>query len=380
MVFMAKFTDVANIWNNVREVDLRPIRESAEQPLRIALLGAESSGRQALADRMRMDPAHPQIITSTPLLIGGLDIEQASADADLFILMVDAGAEDNPPRQDLARSLANSGKRLLIFVNQVDSANAFQAPEKWPVGKNVRMVTASIEDPASLSLRFVPAVMDLLSGRLLALARQFPLFRVPIARRLIDETCFSNAAYSLSTGLAEVVPIFDVPLNLADIIVLTKAQSFLIYKLGLAFGFSTHWQDYVAEFGSIIGGGFMWRQLARFLVGLIPVWGIIPKVGVAYSGTYVVGHAVLQWYLTGRHLTRQQMRELSAHAFARGKILAQGLLARAPHPRLPRLARRKSAALPSPSQGQSCSNCGRENAPDALFCQYCGRSLVISAN
>jgi len=194
---------------------------------------------------------------------------------------------------------------------------------------------------------------------------------------LINETCLANAAYSLSTGLAEVVPIFDVPLNLADMVVLTKAQAFLVYKLGLAFGFSTRWQDYVAEFGSVIGGGFMWRQLARFLVGLIPVWGIVPKVGVAYSGTYVVGIAVLEWYLTGRHLTRQQMRALSTQAFTRGKALAQNLLSRTP--RL-RLGRRKAAALPKPAQGKDCPACGKTSAADAAFCQYCGHTLEESAS
>ncbi len=369
---MAKFTDVANIWKNVRELDLRPIRESAEQPVRIALLGAEGSGRHTLAAQMRVDPARPSMETQSPLLIGGLEMTAEVAESDLVILVLDALAGDFGREQELARSLANSEKKALVYVNKIDLLDERQVPEIWLSDKAIRVVSGSAIAPGSLTRRFVPAVIDLLPDRLLALGRQFPLFRVPIAHQLIVETCFSNAAYSLSTGLAEVVPIFDVPLNLADMIVLTKAQAFLVYKLGLVFGFSTRWQDYVAEFGSVIGGGFMWRQLARFLVGLIPVWGIVPKVGVAYSGTYVVGNAVLQWYLTGRHLTRQQMRELSAQAFSRGKTLAHNLLARAPRPRL---GRRKAAALPPPPQGKDCPNCGKKNAPDATFCQYCGHRL-----
>ena len=76
-----------------------------------------------------------------------------------------------------------------------------------------------------------------------------------IAHQLINETCFSNAVYSLTTGVAEVVPIFDIPLNITDMVVLTKAQAFLVYKLGLTLGFSTRWQDYLGEFGSVVGGG-----------------------------------------------------------------------------------------------------------------------------
>jgi hypothetical protein len=89
-------------------------------------------------------------------------------------------------------------------------------------------------------------------------------------------------------------------------IVLSKTQAFLAYKLGLTVGFSTNWHDYLREFGGVLGGGFLLRQLARSLVGLIPVWGILPKVAIAYAGTYVVGHTILQWYLTGRHLTKDR--------------------------------------------------------------------------
>jgi hypothetical protein len=219
---------------------------------------------------------------------------------------------------------------------------------------------------------------------------------VPIANRLINEACFSNAAYSLSTGLAEIVPVLDIPLNVTDMIVLSKNQAFLAYKLGLALGLSTRWQDYVTEFGSVLGGGFLWRQLARSLVGLIPAWGIIPKVAVAYSGTYVVGHAVLGWYLTGRHISGKQMRELYGVAFARGKRLAQDLVSKVPRPRLGR--RKTPALLPERTQtgaqagaaqavetqvvdvpaAQVCPNCGRTSALDASFCQYCGQKLLTA--
>jgi len=37
--------DIANMWRNVREIDLRPIRESALQPVKLALVGATGAGR-----------------------------------------------------------------------------------------------------------------------------------------------------------------------------------------------------------------------------------------------------------------------------------------------------------------------------------------------
>ena len=145
--------------------------------------------------------------------------------------------------------------------------------------------------------------------------------------------------------------------------VLTKSQAFLAYKLGLLLGFSTRWQDYVTELGSVIGSGFLWRQIARQLVGLVPGWGIIPKVAVAYSGTYVVGNAILGWYLTGRKLTPQQMRELYAQAFDRGKEYARKLSEKLPKPRI---GKRKiknltdSAAVPELSIGEIPLNTSHE--------------------
>jgi ribosomal protein L32 len=112
----------------------------------------------------------------------------------------------------------------------------------------------------------------------------------------------------------------------------------------LLLGFSTRWQDYVTEFGSVIGSGFVWRQIARSLIGLIPAWGIIPKVVVAYSGTYVVGNAILSWYLTGRKLSSKQMRALSAQALTRGKEYARKLGQKIPRPRI---GIRKKEKLPA---------------------------------
>jgi RNase P subunit RPR2 len=139
--------------------------------------------------------------------------------------------------------------------------------------------------------------------------------------------------------------------------------------LGLVLGLSTDWQEHMAEFGSVIGGGFLWRQIARQFVGLIPVLGIVPKVAVAYAGTYVVGNTVLQWYLTGRHITRAQVRELYRGALEQGKMAAKRLIARAP------AAGKQRLRLPMSRKKQVCPNCGKSNDPEAHYCQNCGHTL-----
>lgn len=387
---MPKPSDLANTWNTIKEVDLRPLRQQAVNGVRIAIVGVPGSGRKTLASQMRSDPAKPENMSDAPVLV--LDLENAAqaGAADLIILMIDARRQDTSQEQALAQLWANAGKRVLVFINQFEEPEGGSAIVGWANWSRRRIVHGSALDDAFLISRFAPAVIDLLPGLLIGLARHFPLFRVPAAHSLINDTCLSNAAYSLSTGMAEIVPIFDVPMNVTDMFVLTKTQAYLVYKLGLAFGFSTQWQDYVAEFGSVLGSGFVWRQIARSLIGLIPVYGIIPKVGVAYAGTYVVGNAILQWYLTGRHISARQMRELYRQAFERGRETARKLLEKAPHPRwrkfslprlpkiaLPRLPQRKARpALPAPQAVKVCPVCSKTSAADAAFCQYCGAGLA----
>ncbi len=327
---MASIKDISSIWKNIKEVDLKPIRDAATRPLRIVVVGTDGAGKHTLAEQMRTDPAKPEIHTQSTLALIELQNDIAMPAADLIILLVDATRTDYSIEQELARKWSEAGKNVLVFINKIDlvSGNIVVASgQDWP---GTKVIWASANDISSLRGEFIPAVLELLPQQHIALGRQFPLFRLTIATQLITETCFSNAAYSFSTGLAEIVPVLDLPLNLTDMIVLTKSQAFLAYKLGLLVGFSTRWQDYVSEFGGVLGSGFIWRQIARSLVGLVPGWGIIPKVAVAYSGTYVVGHAILGWYLSGRHLNAKQLRALSKQAFTQGKEYTRRLVARIP--------------------------------------------------
>ncbi len=418
---MAGIKDLSSIWTNIKDIDLKPYRDIALYQVKIALVGRLGSGRHTLAGMLRRDPSQSEVQTQSPLALLSLEMADSAAGADLIILLVDLTQADVAAEQALAKRWNDSGKKLILLGTHLDELAQTGDTSLWPHWSAGRVLYGSLFDAQFLQRSLVPAVLELLPDLHLALARQFPLFRLTVAHQLINETCFSNTAYSVSTGLAEIVPVLDLPLNVTDMIVLTKSQAFLVYKLGLALGFSTRWQDYLAEFGSVIGGGFVWRQLARSLVGLIPVWGIVPKVAVSYAGTYVVGNTVLQWYLTGRHLSPRQVKQLYSQAFARGKESARRMLSGI---RRPRLRRSKPAELPLPSAQESlqeielallptqvvtgsesaqgpapvesqlepspagkkqpkarraktskrriCPQCHKSSAGDALFCQYCG--------
>ena len=353
---MAGLKDISSVWKNIKEIDLKPIRDSATHPIRIALVGEAGSGKHTLAEQMHTDPARPGIHTQSPIALLTLDATMEAPIAHLIIVIVDATVNDFSDEQILVKKWSEAGKNLLVLINKIDLVENNIIGDLQQGWQTTRVLCGSVNDIRYLQREFIPTMLELLPQQHLALGRQFPLFRLTIARQLINDACFSNAAYSFSTGLAEIIPVLDIPLNLTDMIVLTKSQAFLAYRLGLLVGVSTRWQDYVTEFGSVIGGGFLWRQIARQLIGLIPAWGIIPKVAVSYSGTYVVGNAILGWYLTGRNLSPKQMRALSMQAFTRGKDYARKLGEKFPKPRL---GRRRKDALPEPrkvpelSQGEA---------------------------
>jgi len=330
---VANLKDISSVWNNIKEIDLKPIRETATRPIRIVIVGEPGTGRHTLAEQMRTDPVRPDIHTQSAISFPVLDEKLQVPNADLIIVIADATRTNFSLEQLLVKTWNDAGKNVLVIINKLDLLDGNTINDTHSGWQADKVLFGSVNDTSYLQHEFIPAVLELLPQQHLSLGRQFPLFRVPIARQVINDTCFSNAAYSFSTGLAEIVPVMTIPLTVTDMVILTKSQAFLAYKLGLLVGFSTNWQDYLTEFGGVIGGGFIWRQIARQFIGLIPGWGVIPKVAVAYSGTYVVGHAILGWYINGRHLTRKQMRALTTQAFTSGKAFAYKIGQKLPRPR-----------------------------------------------
>ena len=377
---MPGWRDIDNIWTTFKQLDVRPIQAEAEQPLTLAFVGEEGVGKSALIAALRLNARQGERIV-TPAIEADLYHASDADSADLIVLVLDATRRDFSAEAKLYSEWQSAKRNVLVFYNKMDAtllpANRGEETSSaiavtnlpW---SNARFAFGSALDPDLLQNDFVPRVLDALPNQHLALARRYPLFRYVVSRRLIADTALANASYSFGTGLAEIVPVLDITFNVADILILTKNQGIMVYKMGLALGLSPRWQDQFAQLGGVIGAGFLWRQVARELVGLIPGWGILPKVAIAYAGTYAVGEAVVYWYKTGHKISKEAMRQAYADALGRGKEIAQNLLSRAPRLELPR------ASLPALRRAGGtivCLSCGKENASDAKFCNDCGTAL-----
>ncbi len=366
---MAGLRDLGNIWTTFKEIDIRPIAKEAETHVLLAFVGAKGVGKTTLIDSLRHDSRGNERVV-TPAIEADISSASQADAADLIILVLDSTRTGFEQEIDQFLQWARLGKKLLVFYNKIDlvrDANPAISTGTWG---NTRIAFGSANDPDSLRTELIPRILEELPDRHLSLARHYPLFRYPVSRELINDTSVANATYSLGTGLAEIIPLLDIPFNVADMMVLTKNQALMVYKLGLALGLPTRWQEHATQLGGVVGAGFMWRQIARQLIGLIPVWGIVPKVAVAYAGTYAVGEAIMYWYRTGHKLSSRGTRQLYQEAFANGKRVARSLLERAPRPSL---RRSPLAALPVPRAARVCPFCGRENPSDATYCAYCGK-------
>lgn len=335
---MASFSDLGNIFNTIRELDLQVIADEAQQQTWVAIVGDADSGARDLATAFYLAPRLlPQSDASYEMAGPILTTIEDSALTDRAELVVYVLGQQRPAtsaeKAALQKWLATD-KKIVVIFNQPQSGPALLPLNEW---MGARVLEGEVIKRDFLEKHFVTAVLQLLPERKLSLARNYPLFRIAVAQDVISETSFANAGYSFGTGVAEVVPALNIPFNVADMIILTKAQAFMVYRLGLIFGLSARWQDHLAAFGSTIGFGFVWRTLARQLVGLIPGFGILPKVAIAYAGTFAIGRAAMQWYETGGEIKRGDVDRFFKEALVRGKQLAASLGDKAPQVKAPRL-------------------------------------------
>ncbi len=372
---MPLLPDLASGFKTLREVDLNAIREQAEAPLHVAVVGADGAGKSTLISQLLSGPRQGEPPGVPPVTENRLGSEIPLESYSLVLLVLDATQPDHTREHEFFSGLPAHKPPMVFCYNKSDLVQEPQAvlneAMRWP-GAEVAAIAAT--DRNSLIRALVPAMLRADRGREVQLARRLPLLREPVSRKLIDDTCFVNGAYSFTTGLAEINVVLDLPLNVADMVVLTKNQSLMAYKIALAMGLPSDWRDTIPKLASVVGGAFVWRQVARELVGLIPVAGIIPKVGVAYAGTYAVGQAIYQWCLNGEKLSSSALKTTYTEALERGKELAKSLM-----------SRRKAGQLQAPG-GQKgrkgllapapvCPNCGRKVPKDAAFCPYCATPL-----
>jgi hypothetical protein len=166
----------------------------------------------------------------------------------------------------------------------------------------------------------------------LPLARQFYPFRKPAAHHLIRSVAKENALFSLVTALPDMVPsLISLPWAVgefgSDTAFLTGNQIRMAFMLAAGSDRHPGYREQKSEIASIIAGAFGWKALARELVGKVPFGGgLIPKAGIAWAGTFVVGLSLERLYSVGYGFTRAERRSVYEEAYQHGREIAGMLL------------------------------------------------------
>jgi len=183
----------------------------------------------------------------------------------------------------------------------------------------VEIPVSSPEDPATIgAIRL--RIADVADERALAVGRYVATMRSACANQIIASTARSNGEFALISNIPTVIPAIG---NLvavgADFLVLTKNQLMMIYKLAAVYqrNLDDQWSIYT-EMIPVVGAGFVWRTIAREVSSLLPfIIGTVPKVAIAYAGTYAAGRAAGTYYEQSIKLSREQMRGFYEEALER---------------------------------------------------------------
>ncbi len=306
MATLTNLTSAKNLFNLLKEINLDAIRRSSDEPFELLLAG--SLAEQVLE------------------LLQGTQIQGVQTPSRIRISTTLGKPQAETGMQP------NSGFTVSFLHSKSGKTYTYEEPLRVSLRSDETTLPLpnhlSLSDLSTKSLEneLIPALFDRLPEELhLPLARHIPLARNVYSKRLTDETAKANAVYAASTALGGFIPVVNVPLNLADMMILTKNQLVMAYKLALAYGKTGTPTSVMSEMIGVLGSGFFFRQVARGLVGFIPGWGVVPKIGIAYAGTYLVGQGVTLWLRDGQKITQRELERYYSEALTKGKKWAASL-------------------------------------------------------
>ncbi len=308
-----------DIWRIVKDVDVEGIAHAAQRrvPLLVASEDGDDAARfcawlayDAVTDDGGVPEPHPWL-TALAAVEGLPALPEAPAAA----VLVGREPLPGPGTGALRDHLARHGVPL-VTVSLEAAHTRSETGRVW---------IASLDDGASEAV--AAALLPLVPKEdHVALARAFPRLRVAVSTALVEQTAKANASYAFTTGLAESVPVLTAPIAVGDMVILTKNQLLMCYRIVLAHGRDGTPRELLGEIVSVLGSGLLLRQAARQLVGLLPVVGLLPKVAVAYAGTWAIGRAMIAWAGEGREVAASTLKRYTREGLGRGRVVARALL------------------------------------------------------
>lgn len=143
------------------------------------------------------------------------------------------------------------------------------------------------EEAADLDRRMGEWIIAACRDKKLAFALAFPFVRRPLSLDAVRATAIQNAG----VGVVVFVPGADMP-------IMTLNQAKMLLQIAAAYGQPLS-AERIKELAAVVGGAFLFRNIARSAAGVVPVLGWAVKGAVGFAGTEAMGRAAIEYFEAG---------------------------------------------------------------------------------
>lgn len=146
-----------------------------------------------------------------------------------------------------------------------------------------------LDDAAASTLdrRMGEWIISACRDKKLAFALAFPFVRRPLSLDAVRTTAVQNAG----VGVVVFIPGADMP-------IMTLNQAKMLLQIAAAYGQPLS-VERIKELAAVVGGAFLFRNIARSAAGVVPVLGWAVKGAVGFAGTEAMGRAAIEYFEAG---------------------------------------------------------------------------------
>lgn len=151
----------------------------------------------------------------------------------------------------------------------------------------VEPLALSADAAATLDRRMGEWIIAACRDKRLAFALAFPFVRRPLSLDAVRATAIQNAG----VGVVVFIPGADMP-------IMTLNQAKMLLQIAAAYGQPLS-AERIKELAAVVGGAFLFRNIARSAAGVVPVLGWAVKGAVGFAGTEAMGRAAIEYFEAG---------------------------------------------------------------------------------
>jgi small GTP-binding protein len=320
--------------NALRSIDYDQIESDIqrESQTRLAIVGPVNAGKSTLfntlegKDSAEVSPipgttrvaqeraVGPFVLVDTPGFgeVQGIDRANIAADAaakaNASLLLIDGSAGLRQGDSDLLGYLLGLGRPVVVALNKIDllGRDTQRVADDAAIRLGVPVYPISAKKGTNIAEKLIPALVDALPDLAVALGRELPSIRRSMANKVIAQSAALNTAVG-----AQPIPFIDIP-------VLISTQIRMVLRIAAIYGepFNVH---HARELIGTIAGGLAFRYMAQQGARLVPAAGWAISAGIAAVGTFAIGRVALEYFDSGKSMSRRQMREMYKNMLKRDK-------------------------------------------------------------